>query len=147
MSVGILELLLLKVSLWPPTFSIHPKSPAACARFSASNFFTERHFLSATQATHRLTDPDGPGGHWILKIRCSPESVDTISDSSFTFRAKLASSKAFCILANQKLSIELRTPPLQISIPHPIEIKQNSRALVAAATQHNPTQGRRTCRV
>lgn len=36
--------------------------------------------------------------HRILRIKCSPESVDTTSDNSFTFSAKAASSKAFCIL-------------------------------------------------
>ena len=41
--------------------------------------------------------------HWILKMRCSPESVDTTSDNSLTFRAKAASSKAFCILETWRI--------------------------------------------
>mmetsp|Transcript_90711 Transcript_90711/g.256148 ORF Transcript_90711/g.256148 Transcript_90711/m.256148 type:complete len:221 (+) Transcript_90711:207-869(+) len=42
------------------------------------------------------------------KIMCSPESVDTISESSPTRRAKDASSKAFCIFPRPK---EPRSPP------------------------------------
>ena len=42
----------------------------------------------------------------ILKMRCSPESVLTTSESSPTFRAKDASSKAFCILSGQDFMLE-----------------------------------------
>lgn len=46
------------------------------------------------------SSPPPRGRHRILRIKCSPESVDTTSDNSFTFSAKAASSKAFCILGS-----------------------------------------------
>ena len=42
-------------------------------------------------------------------MRCSPESVDTTSDNSLTFRAKAASSKAFCILETCHVASDVST--------------------------------------
>ena len=46
--------------------------------------------------------------HFVRRIMWTPESVDTGSLNSLTFRAKAASSKGFCIFPRPKLP---RSPP------------------------------------